>query len=755
MANLASEVQIIEEQPTVRRIAATAVLRCAGEGVTERGPLGSTGPYASYSEWSKVYGGYTALSLESVAAVVGFFDNGGTQLYWSRVVHTTTVGDPTTKTSVAGTLNLLTAAASPSAGFAQSVAQPFNLEPGDDLDIAIDGGAPVTATFSATAASRVTANAEPFTLANGQTLQIAVNGGATFTKTFATAEFASIAAATAEEVVATLNAFFAANELPAVASGTTTVTITTNRRGTGAIVNIVGGTAVGASPLLQFTTGALAGTGNVANIDAVTAAEAAGLIQTAVGATAVVTTPSGTVLITSATTGPASSVQVQASSTADDEFGFDNATHSGLSGAAVNTLLVTAKTDGTYAGDVRLVVAAATDGNADRFNFYVEVKGVIAERWFNASMLDADAAYIETLVNDATTGSDYVTVSDLDVQGVGGTAAQQRPASGTFGPLTGGGDGLVGLADSDFTGGETVNGSTGFRTFDDKAIDVLIVPGRATSAVHNGMITYCEITRAGLVFAVMDPPANQTAAQIVAYVETTASLLESSEYAAIYWPRVKVANPDRALFGTDATVVVPPSGHLAGIYARNDARKVGGAFEQPAGIEFGVPRSVLGLEMDEVRKKAKRELVFPKNVNPISKEDGTPIFVDGARTLKGTGNWGSVGQRRGVIFVEQRLIPGLAFMRHRNIKDKLYKEGERAVTLFLLELTRNDAFKSTDPKKAFFVDFGPGLNPPSVQAQKKIVARIGLATSEPAEFVVLLVGPDTRALDEELAALAA
>lgn len=759
MANLASEVQIVEEQPTVRRIAATAILRCAGEGVTERGPLGSTGPYASYSEWNKVYGGYTALSLESVAAVVGFFDNGGTQLFWNRVVHTSVVGDPTTKTSAAGTLNLQTASASPSAGFAQSVAQPFNLEPGDDLDIAIDGGAPVTATFNATAPSRVTANAEPFTLANGQTFKIAINGGSVFTKTFATAEFSNIAAATAEEVVAALNAFFAANELPCVATATgggTTVTITTNRRGTGATIDIdATSTSVGASPLLQFTTGPLNGTGNVANIDAVTAAEAAALIATAVGVTATVTTPSGTVLITSATTGPTSSVQVQASSTADDEFGFDNATHSGLSGAPVNTLLVTGKTDGTYAGDVRPVVAAATDGDATHFNFYVEFKGVIVERWFNATMDDADPNYIETLVNDATAGSDYVTVTDLDVQGVSGTAAQQRPANGTFGPLTGGNDGMVGLADTDFTGGETVNGSTGFRTFDDKDIDVLIVPGRATSAVQNGMVTYCEITRAGLCFAVLDPPANQTAAQMVTYVETTANLIELTEHAAIYWPRVKVANPDKALYGSDATIVVPPSGHIAGVYARNDARKVGGVFEQPAGIENGVPRNVLGLEMDEVRKKAKRELVFPKNINPISKEDGTPIFIDGARTLKSTGNWASVGQRRGVIFVEQRLIPGLAFMRHRNIKPKLYKEGERAVTLFLLELTRNDAFKSTDPRKAFFVDFGPGLNPPSVQAQKKVVARIGLATSEPAEFIVLLVGPDTRALDEELAALAA
>lgn len=757
MAGLASEVQIIEEQPSVRRIAAEAILRGAGEGVTEMGPIGtSEGPFASAAEWQRIYGAYTAESLDSVASVTGFFDNGGTQLFWNRVVHTAQVGDPTTKASSKGTLNLLTAAGAPTQAFVQSAVGPFDLEPGDDLDVKIDGGSTQTFTIAATAASRVTANSEPFTLANGQTFIISIDGGLNLTKTFLSSEFSNIAAATAEEVVAALNAFFAANGAGAVASGTTTVTVTSNRRGTGSGINIsASSTSVGASPLLQFTTGNIAGTGNVSNVNAVTAAEWVTIMAGLTGGVA--SNVGGALKITSSTTGPSSSVQVEASSTADDEMAFDNAVHNGSAGTAVNTLRVDGKWDGAYAGQIRVVVADATDGDTSHFNLLVEFKGAVVERFLNLSMFDTDATYVEKIINDVNAGSNLIAVVDLDAGSPTGTAATQRPVNITSAFLTVGADanGLIGLVDADFSGGETVNGSTGWRTFDDKDIDVLFVPGRATSAVHNGMITYCEITRAGLVFAVLDPPANQTAAQMVTYVTTTAAIFNLSEYAAIYWPRVKVANPSTALYGSDAAIVVPPSGHIVGIYARNDARKVGGAFEQPAGVEFGIPRNVIGLEMEEVKKKSKRELVFPKNINPISKEDGTPIFVDGARNLKLTGSWPSVGQRRGVIFVEQRLIPGLAFMRHRNIKPKLYSEGKRAVLLFLLELTRNDAFKSTDPKKAFFIDFGPGLNPPSVQIQRKVVARIGLATSEPAEFIVLLVGPDTTALDEELAALAA
>jgi hypothetical protein len=745
MSGLASEVVIQEEQPKVRQIPTGATLRLFGEGVTVMGPIGEArGPFASEAEWQQVFGGWAVESADSCAAVRGFFDNGGSQLYWTRIVHTTVQGDPTTKTSAAGSSTIQTATAAATAGSITSAVQPYGLADGDDFDVAIDGGGPQTKTISATAASRESASG-PFDLENGWTLQIAIDGGSTLTKTFASSEFGNVDAATPAEVVASLNAFFASQNAGAVASvtSTTKVTITSNRKGTGSGVNVVGGTANAA---FAFTTGNVAGTGNVSNVAAVTAAELAAVLSTLTGC--VVSVVSGAVKITSSTTGPSSSVQVQSSSTGDDETGFDNAIHSGSSGAAVDTLRIDAKWDGAYAGNVRAIVAAATSGEADRFNLYVEVSGVVVERFYNLTMADADARFVETIVN-GDGGSIYVSAVDLDATPV------DRPADGTYGPLAGGDNGLAGLADSDFTGGETVNGSTGFRCFDAIAGDVLIVPGRATSAVHNGMITYCEITRSGLLFAILDPPANQTAAQMVSYVETTASLLELSEFGAIYWPRVKIANPSRDLFGSDATITIPPSGHVAGVYARNDSRKTGGAFEQPAGVEFGIPRNVLGLEMDEVRKKTKRELVFPKMINPISQEDGTPIFIDGARTLKSTGNWASVGQRRGMIFIEQRLIPGLAFMRHRNIKDRLYREGERTVEVFMLELCRNECFKSTDPAKAFFIDFGSALNPPSVQAQKKVVARLGVATSEPAEFVVVLVGPDTRALDEELAALAA
>mgnify|MGYP003558679353 CR=1 FL=1 len=138
----------------------------------------------------------------------------------------------------------------------------------------------------------------------------------------------------------------------------------------------------------------------------------------------------------------------------------------------------------------------------------------------------------------------------------------------------------------------------------------------------------------------------------------------------------------------------------------------------------------------------------------FERETGTPTFIDGARVLDITGNWPSVGQSRGVQYVKRKGRVGLAPLRHRNITTDLFKQGFRTLTTFLTDLTRAGAFASTEPKKAFFVDFGPALNPPSTQAAGEVNADVGLATARPAEFIKVRIGPDTRALDEEAAAQA-
>jgi uncharacterized protein len=418
--------------------------------------------------------------------------------------------------------------------------------------------------------------------------------------------------------------------------------------------------------------------------------------------------------------------------------------------APLDTLRIDARWEGTYANDIRVVVTAATSAAAGEFNLAIEDNGLRAETFPNLSMDAARPNYIEAVVNDLARGSRLITVTDLESAT---PAPGDLPVPGTFGPLAGGDDGLASLVDADFVGSPA--GKTGLHALDDtQGISLLIIPGRATPAVHNAMLTYCEVTRDRSCFAILDPPASQSATSIVTYAQSTASILGLSEFGALYWPRVRVLNPSRTVFGNAADLVVPPSGHIAGVYARIDGARDGGVFVPPAGILNGVLFGVLGFESSEVLDEAKRDLVFPKRINPLTAFPGTPRHIDGARTLKGDGNFPTVAERRGVIFIEQSLKVGLLFAKHQNNTEALRASLDRAVRAFLLIQLKNGAFASTDPAKAFFVDFGNGLNTPAVIASGRLIGRVGLATAKPAEFIVLRFSQDTRALDAELASAA-
>lgn len=750
---LASKVVVTEEEPRVRQILGVPTNILGMIGITEKGPVGEVQRLTSFDEWVDIFGGAITAG-DAYHSVQGFFQNGGQVLDFVRTVHYTDIDDAATHTAVVAEYTIQTTAGGATQGSVLgTVAEPFDLAPGDTLDITTDLGGPTTATFTATQASVTGANTETFALTDGWTLTFEVDNGAVQTVTFNTAEFVSIGAATALEVAAVINAE-ATGVQATVSAGA--VVITSDTYGTDSDLDTFGGTALAA---LGFTGLSDTGTGNVGDINAVTVAEVKTVVEAAVtGVT--VTSSSGQVLITRDTAGASEFVQVAASSTADDELGLDNATHSGTSGAAVDTLKIKGKYPGTYAEDLTIRISRATSLEAEQFNLTVLDSGLVVETYPNLTMDSTSDSYVETVVNDADTGSIWIEAEDLSAAG---TATQRRPSGGdtspaysavTHGPLTGGDDGLTSLDDNDFLGSSA--GPTGIRVLDQSLdLALLAIPDRPTSAVHNGMITYCEDTRSGSVFAILDPPAGETKTSIITYVETTASLLNLSEFGAIYWPQAKVLNPNTALFGTDSTITVPPSGHIAGVMARTDAAQEGGVYNQPAGIERGVLRGVVGFEDDDVKQESTRDLIYPKRINPLTTGPGLPLFIDGSRTLKSSGNFPSVAERRGVIFIEQSIKLGVQFARHSNNTPALRSRVNRSITAFLLIQFRNGAFRGDTPANSFFVDTGDGLNPDSSIFAGKLIARIGLATNKPAEFIILRFSQDTRELEEEIAAATA
>lgn len=735
-ALLSSKVAIEEEQPEIRTIDAvqTSIVACVG--VTERGPIGVPTLTTDWEEYKAIFGGYTANSDVALAAA-GFFENEGQFLYVVRVVHYSDPSNPASKTSAPGTATLQTATGAPTAGVLNGTNfEPFALTNGQTLAINVDGAGAATATFNAAAATVLSTNTGTYNLTNGWTLQFQVDGGPLQTVIFNTAEFANIAAATPAEVAAVINA--EATGARAVVESNR-VRITSDLIGTDSSLTGFAGTAASA---LGFSA-SNSGTGDVADISQVSIAEIKAVVEADVPAVTV-NDVSGAVQFISETTGPSSSVQIAAGALATI-LGLDSATHSGTTGAAVNTLRVDGKTDGAYANTLQVVISAATSGVSTEFNLTLLDDGIVVERFVNLSMVDGSARYVEDVLNVETGGSKLVTVTDLDA-----SLANQRPANGTFGPLSGGDDGLAGLVDADFIGDEA--GQTGIRALDTvQEVNILIVPNQATAAVQNAMVTYCEITRDMSIFPIFGPPAGLSATEVITYFETTAGLLGLSEFGAAYWPRPEVTNPSVAVFGQTPRIVVDPVGIIAGVYARTDAARPGGIYDPPAGIEKGIMYGVLGFETKECLDEKKRDLVAPKRINILTTFPGAPRHIDGSYCLKGGGNFPFVSQRRGAIFIEQSVKNGTEFARNQNNTPKLRRTVERSIRAFLIIQMDNEAFASKDPDTAFYVNFSVKLNPPSQVTAGRMNGRVGLAFNTPAVWIVIRFSRDTRALEAELA----
>ncbi len=173
---LSSKVVVVEEEPRVRGIPSVPTSVAGAVGLTERGPIGVPVLCSSLEEFEATFGGF-APDADLALAAMGFFENGGTQLWVVRTVHYGDVQDPLSQTALRGSATLLADAAVPTP--AELLGAPVGrvfVQDGDTLVVAVDGGAPVTATVVATRAELVSAGVFPTGFAGGEVLELRVMG---------------------------------------------------------------------------------------------------------------------------------------------------------------------------------------------------------------------------------------------------------------------------------------------------------------------------------------------------------------------------------------------------------------------------------------------------------------------------------------------------------------------------------------------------------------------------------------------------
>jgi phage tail sheath protein FI len=313
------------------------------------------------------------------------------------------------------------------------------------------------------------------------------------------------------------------------------------------------------------------------------------------------------------------------------------------------------------------------------------------------------------------------------VLGEFGTAA---PADGRY-TLTGGG--IKPLGAPDFIGDVAARtGIGGLEALDD--VRILSCPDiyfgydgsteskKRVQSVQQAMIDHCEKMR--YCFTVLDTPPGLNAQQAR---EWRYFVNYDSTYAAMYYPWVEVA--DLAAGGTK---MVPPSGHVVGLYNRVDADR--GVHKAPANE---ILAGVVGLELQLTR--GEQDVLNPIGVNCIRTFPGRGIRVWGARTLSSDGAWRYINVRRLFIYIEASMDAGLQWVVFEPNDMDLWARISRDVTVFLRGVWRSGALFGASDSDAYYVKCDAELNSIEIREAGQVIIEVGVSPVKPAEFVIFRI----------------
>ena len=370
---------------------------------------------------------------------------------------------------------------------------------------------------------------------------------------------------------------------------------------------------------------------------------------------------------------------------------------------------------------------------APTFTVDVVENGTVVES-FSDLTLTAGKRNIDAVVNKESKKVKVATKIDVAAISIDLAALQAgtyaiEPATPSPAPVTG----------RAFTGSETARtGINGLVIADD--VTMVMVPDLVTAArqadgsidlnlwksVQLALINHCEGQANRM--AVLDAPPGMSPQQVKEW--RAGQAMYDSAYAALYYPWINVSNP--AATNGDTEILVPPSGHMAGIWSRNDDTR--GVWKAPANE---VVRGALDVETDIT--KAEQGLLNPIGINCIRPFGTRGIRVWGARTLSSNTDWTYINVRRLFNMVETAIMNGTHYAVFEPNDQRLWEGLNRTVSSFLRGLWRDGALFGATAEQAFYVKCDSETNPPESIDQGRVVVEVGIAPVKPAEFVIFRI----------------
>jgi phage tail sheath protein FI len=250
-----------------------------------------------------------------------------------------------------------------------------------------------------------------------------------------------------------------------------------------------------------------------------------------------------------------------------------------------------------------------------------------------------------------------------------------------------------------------------------------VINDEGLKAVQLAMMAHCELMADRV--AILDPPPGLNAQKIKEWRMEFAGY--DSKYATLYWPWIKVINPTGG-----HPLMMPPSGHMAGVWARNDATR--GVHKAPANE---VVRGVISLENNITR--GEHDQLNPIAINCIRSFPGQGIRIWGARTLTSDPEWRYLNVRRLFNYVEKSILNGTNWVVFEPNDQRLWDSVRRTISMFLRNVWRDGALFGATPEESFFVKCDAENNPPEQRDVGVLTVEIGIAPVKPAEFVVFRI----------------
>jgi uncharacterized protein len=250
---------------------------------------------------------------------------------------------------------------------------------------------------------------------------------------------------------------------------------------------------------------------------------------------------------------------------------------------------------------------------------------------------------------------------------------------------------------------------------------------RVTLAVQNAYdpsydfrYAFTQISRAKTLFALLEMPADDL---LISDQTEFLSSFSEMPYAALYYP---------CLTADWTTADIPASAVVAALYCQNDRTR--GVWKAPANLSLPAGYRPKFAVTDALQAKYSSG----KAINMIrSFGQGAPV-IWGARTMEDSDNWRYIPVRRLFDSVERDMQNALAGMMFEPNTPLTWEKVRSAASSYLRRLWLQGGLAGTSEDEAFFVQIGKDVTMSEDDIQQgKMIMKIGLAATRPAEFIIL------------------